>query len=297
MYLPADVFTLIVTQVDTKDYKTLLSLSLTNHFLGWEAARRLYQELDDPPWLASIHCKLLTTLILRPDLAAIVRSYALQNVSREPRHTEDELCNLIAAEGEDCDFSDLPEELIAILVSKALPLMVNLKELTYSGPEACALLTSAGFQLEKLDWRNGWDDGVLDFLKRQRSLKWIKIFPSNSNLRACNAAHPIPPFPWQNLTTLAGKKAIVEAILPFAPGVRNLALCFTDRHESITSIFDVSRAIAKCLGQVTRLALYNYCTDIGVTSLEGTVDNLEYLAVDSLLYDSVSFPSPAPAID
>ena len=299
MCLPADVFALIVAQVDTGDNKTLRSLCLTNRFLGWEATKRLYRELDDTPSRASIHCKLLTTLISHPDLAAIVRSYGLRNISREAWHTEDELYKLIAAKGEDDDPMDPLEELITILLSKALPLMVNLKEFTFSDrlqkPEASALLISADFQLEKLEWGNGWDGAFLDFLERQRALKWIKIHPSDSNLQACNIAHPIPPLPWQNLTTLAGPQAVVEAILPFAPGVRNLELHFTGRYhyQSITSIFDLSRDIAKCLGQLTRLTFQNYYTDISVTALEGAVDNLEYLAVGCLMYGSVSFPSPS----
>jgi len=296
--LPIDIYRLVVAEIEADDYQTLLSLCLSNRLLNYEGTKRLYRDFGSAPRYGSFHLKLLSTLLSRPDLAAMVRSYYLRDVSRTPKHTEETLYRLIGEEEEENMSSAQREfigQLVSILFARALPLMVNLKVLAYGDrgkeAEACSLLSSAHLQLEKLDWRNRWDDTLITFLERQKSLRWLKLHPRGKDVMASISTHPIPTFASsQSLITLAGKQAVVEAILPFAPGVRNLALHFTDRRDTFSSIFHVARDLARCMGQLTRLTFHNHYTRISVAVLEGAVDNLEYLAVGCAVDDNVSVP-------
>lgn len=80
------------------------------------------------------------------------------------------------------------------------------------------------FQLEHLHWAKDWDDFFVHFLKTQKSLKTLSL----SNSIAINPGPvtnaPISQSVGSGLTALYGDERVVEALLPFAPGITHVAL-------------------------------------------------------------------------
>jgi len=202
----------------------------------------------------------------------MVRSYTSRNVARvtgydeETLHTRFTAAQLRSLQESDSDDSDgcsfervfeLAGQLVWVLLAKALPLMVNLKELIYgdrsgTGRASSALLVTGRFQLKKLDWLNRWDDTFFDFLKTQRNLKWLRVYPRE--LGDCVSRYSITRFTsGEILTTLTAVQEIVEAVLPYAPGVRNLGLHFSRQRATLSSTFKLGKEMARYMGQIRRL--------------------------------------------
>jgi len=305
--VPADIITLIISQVE--DSKTLLSLCLTNHFVGYEARRKLYQELDSHPRLPEFHVKCLSSLVSNQTLPPLVRRFSLLQMTRRPRCTEERLRELIP-EDEETDYTKrgiLFEQLLSILLRKALPRMVNLKELSFGSPrpvgrEMGDLLLdpeggdSALFQLRMLCWNDCWNGSLIDFVKRQKGLRVLAlgmVWCSSDSI----IEHRMPQEICDGLTTISGDQRVVEALLPFAPGVKSVVLHvgrLKDQRGVFGPTVDLKPTgrLAKAMPQLTRLVLRNYTTrtpifTFGLEAMSG----LKVLVVDCLLdeHEAVSF--------
>jgi len=291
--------TIIVSQVD--DRETLLSLCLTNHFVGHEARRKLYQELDSHPHQPEFHVKRLESLVSNPTLPPLVRKFSLLQMTRPARDTEERLRELI--EEEEKDYTKrriLVERLLSILLAKALPRMVNLKELAYAsrrpGHETGELLLdhSVGggrvpaFQLRMLCWNNSWDRSLIEFVKRQKGLRVLalgSVWCSSDSI----IEHRMPQEICDGLTTISGDQRVVEALLPFAPGVKSVMLDIGrlgDGRGIFRTKVDLKATgrLAQAMSQLTRLVLRNYTTrtpvfTFGLEAMSG----LKVLVVDCIL--------------
>jgi len=302
---PVDIITAIVSQVN--DPKTLLSLCLTNHFVGHEGRRWLYRDLDAGPYKPEFHLKRLSSLLSNPSLPPLVQSFTLVRMTRPAEHTEDTLYQLIEEEPDYTERMNLVEQLLSALLEKALPRMVNLRELEYcsrspGGTTGLKLLLAPGesttFHLQMLRWGNSWDDHFIDFIKTQ---KYLKALALGSGLCPSDAIinHRIPQDICDGLAAISGDQRVVEAILPFALGVKSVVLDIgklKDGKGVFGSKVDlkVTGPLAKAMPQLTRLTLHNYTTRISIATFGAeALRGLRVLAVDSILpeYASVSLRS------
>ena len=263
---PMDIITAIVSCV--YDRSTLWPLCLTNHFVGREARRLLYQSLGlDLGWRPHSRFKrLLACLAANRNLPPLVQRLTVIKLTRAPHHTEETLYQLTEVEKDHVKNIALLEQLLSIVLGKVLPQMANLEELTYRGSlvddPGPSLLAPGGitpFQLRLLRWGNKWDGPFIDFLKTQKELRVLSLSrcPSHTMVN-----HRIPEEVCTRLTAISGDQRVVEAILPFAPRVKHVVMRIGSPKE-VGGIFgpvvDMTAEghLARAMPQLTSLAFLN----------------------------------------
>ena len=304
--IPAEVIAIIISQVD--DRKTFSSLCLANRFVWYEAVRWLYRDVDDVPYKAEFHLKRLSSIASNPKLPPLVQSFSLLRMTRPARYSEEALRELIGGEKDFTKRMILVEQLLSLLLEKVLPSMINLKRLEYGSRRPMRetgdlLYTPEGsvvvFQLRMLRWGNSWDDSFIDFIRTQ---KWLKALALGSVWCSSEAIinYRLPQDVCDRLTALSGDQRVVEAILPFAPGVKSVELDIgrpNDQRGLFGPKVDMKATghLAKAMPQLTRLILHNYSTRTPISTFgPEALSGLRVLVVDCMLdeHESVSINLP-----
>ena len=311
---PQDIIAVIVSHVG--DRETLLTLCLTNRVVGHEARIMIYRNLhviSHGHQSPEMHLKrLLESLTSNPDLPPLVQSFTmLDDITRSPQHTEETLNELIAMDTDPTSKRERVEQLLSILLSKVLPRMVNLQELAAYGSRirasglAPALLgvpsgpgdgggSRAFFQLQKLVWDNCWDASFIDFIKTQTDLKVLSLGSSWCHWYSI-VNYRIPQDICDGLTCILGDQRVIQAILPFAPGVRSAVLKFAvyrdERRFGPNVDMSAKGQLARAMSQLTMLSFHNFgCAELAHISILGTqaLSSLRVLVVARLPETDVS---------
>lgn len=187
--IPTELVRPIFEQI--RDRETLLSLCLSSRFLEPEAKRILYLSPLGLRSHPSQHIRFLTSLLLSPPLALLVKNYNVMFISGSQK--------------------------VAFwkLVQSVLPMMVNLKVFSISASSEDLKLLPMDklvFQLEVLSWvqiDGGNSEMFTRWLGTQKSLKelkWISRSPVDISSRTC-----------PNLIRLEGNFHVITALLPNRP--------------------------------------------------------------------------------
>ncbi|KAF8967261.1 hypothetical protein BDZ97DRAFT_543494 [Flammula alnicola] len=185
LVLPAELVRLIVQQI--KDGHTLAMLSSSCKALRSEAEISLYRFCAERNPIR--HIKFLTTITNNPRLAALVQIYR----------------------GRSAPVGGRQQDVLWTLVGKALPNMINLKQLSILGYKkdlAAIPMEGLTFKLEILSWIpvDIGDSRFQEWLETQQSLKHLRWI--------CRTRTEVSPNACPNLSSLEGNWHVVKALLP-----------------------------------------------------------------------------------
>lgn len=189
MILPAELYRLIVDEVDHEDRTTLVSLSSTSRPLKLEADRVLYRNFVNVQNAKTLvlFCK---TVIACPHLASLVQYYKLHCYTILDVKSGHEFWQL------------LPLALQAFTKLKR----VHIEMIRLSTPFTY-VLHDVKFQLTHLHWGCRLEAEFIPFLSQQHALRSLHVM-------FYEATPHIPSSALRNLHTLSGDRAAITTLLP-----------------------------------------------------------------------------------